>query len=188
MAKTEEHTAATNKKSNSKLVVIIVLVAAVLIGLGLLGRYLARKVAQKAASSFISGMTGQKVDVGGDGKNITIKTDQGEVNINSGGTIPANFPKDFPVYPGAKVTGSFSANGDDSSKGTSVVWTTGDDPAKVGTFYKSELVKAGYTIVTEYSQADSTSLTFEKGTTSGFMAVAKGDNNQTTISVTVGLK
>lgn len=193
MAKEEvktEETKETTKKSNKGLVIILIVVA-VLIGLVLVGRYVAKIIAQKAAGSFLSGVTGQKVDIGGGGKDITVKTDKGQLNISGSGELPADFPKDFPVYPGAKVTGSFSTAGtgsESSSKGVSVVWETADDAAKVGAYFKAELPKAGYTVTTDYSAADSTTLTFEKGPVSGFMGVTKGSDNKTAISVTIGSK
>lgn len=185
-----EEEAKTKAKHGNKLVVIIVIVAVVLVGLGLIGRYIARMVAQKAASAYLSGVTGQNVNVSGNGQNVTVKTGNGEVNINSGGSLPSDFPSDFPVYPGAKLTGSFSANGTsgENTKGVSVVWETGDDAAKVGDFYKTELVKAGYTISSDFSQGTTTTLTIEKGTTSGFVGVTKGSDGKTAISVTMGSK
>jgi len=177
------------KKSNTALIVIII-IAAILIGLVLVGRLVSKIIAEKVTNGVLSRVTGQNVNVSGDGKNITVKTDKGDLTINSGGSLPSDFPKDFPVYPGAKLTGSFSANGTngEDSKGVSVVWETMDEASKVGTYYKSSLVSAGYTISTEYSQADSTTLTFEKGNVSGFMGVAKGSDSKTAISVTMGTK
>ncbi len=189
--KTEEvKETAEAKKGSKNLIVIIVVVVAVLIGLTLLGRYIAKKVAEKAAGAFLSKVTGQNVNVGNNGGNITVKTDQGNLTINSGGSLPDSFPKDFPIYPGAKLTGSFSTNGTtgDNTKGVSVVWETSDDAAKVGAYFKTQLPAAGYTVTTDFSQADSTTLTFEKGTVSGFLGVTKGSDGKTAISVTIGSK
>ncbi len=184
MAETKKET----KKGNNNLIVIIIIVVLVLVGLTFLGRFIAKKIAQKTTSAFLSGITGQNVNVGGNGDNITVKTDKGELNINSNGSLPSEFPSDFPIYPGSKITGSFSTTGDKGSKGTSVVWETGDAASKVGEWYKTELPKAGWTVVTTYSQGDSTTLTFEKGNYSGFIGVTKGSEGKTTISVTVGTK
>lgn len=177
----------TKGKSNKGLIIIIV-IAAILVGLVLLGKLVSKVIAEKFTSGFLSRVTGQNVNVSGDGKNITVKTDKGDVTINSGGSLPSDFPKDFPIYPGAKLTGSFSAKGTngENSKGLSVVWETNDDAAKIGSFYRSALASAGYTISTEYSQSNSTTLTFEKGDVSGFLGVTKGNDGKTAISVTMG--
>ena len=190
MAKEETMTETKEAKKSNKGLVVIVIIAVVLIGLVLIGQYVAKMVAQKTTGAFLSGVTGQKVNVSGDGKDITIKTDKGELKIDSGGSLPDSFPKDFPIYPGAKITGSFSTSGTgetNNSKGSSVVWETGDDAAKVAAYFKSELVKAGYKIITEYSQDDNTTLTFEKDSVSGFIGVGDSDA-KTAISVTIGTK
>lgn len=172
-------------KSNKSLVIILIIVA-VVIGLVIVGRF----IAQKVAGGILSRVTGQNVNITEGGNGVTVKTDKGDLVINSGGSLPSDFPSDFPVYSGAKLAGSFSAKGDDggNSTGTSVVWETSDDATKVGTYYKSQLAAAGYTIVTEYSSAGSTTFTFEKGDISGFMGVTKGSDGKTAISVTLGTK
>lgn len=189
--KKEEVKETGTKKVNKNLWVIIIVAIAILVGLSLLGKYLYQKIAEKAAGTFLSKVTGQNVDIGSNGKDITVKTKEGDLKINSGGSLPDSFPKDFPVYPGTTLTGSFSASGtgdDKDSKGTSIVWETGDDAAKVGAFYKTELPKAGYTILSDYSQDDATTLTFENDSVSGFIGVGTGNEGKTTISVTVGTK
>jgi len=186
MPKETKSSSKESKKSNKGLITILI-VAVVLVGLVLAGRFVYKMITQKVAGGILSRVTGQNVDISGGGENIKIKTEKGDLTINSGGALPSSFPKDFPIYPGAKLTGSFSASGDEDSTGVSVVWETGDDPAKVGAYYKTQLVASGYTIVTEYMQDDSTTLTFEKGNTSGFMGVG-GDEGKTAISVTMGTK
>lgn len=164
----------TTSKKSKKGIIIIVIIVVVLVGLVLIGQYISKMVAQKASSAFLSGVTGQNVNVSG-GENVTIKTGDGEVNINSDGKVPDSFPKDFPIYPNSKVTGSFSTNGKDDTKGSSVVWESSDTTAKVSEFYKNELPKAGYTIVTDYTSGDTMTLTFEKSGTSGFIGVGSSD-------------
>src|SRR5689334_5423927 len=66
-------------------------------------RRIQEKLAQKAAEKALEGTTGGKVDV--DGQNITIKNADGKgtVAVGPGATVPADFPKDIPIYPGAKI-------------------------------------------------------------------------------------
>ena len=62
------------------------------------------------------------------------------VNIPGGGKVsvsdklPDSFPKDFPVYGGAKVTGSISGS-NSGVDGTAVTWDSGDSLDKVKAFY-----------------------------------------------------
>lgn len=175
------------KKGSNKTLVLILIVVAVLIGLSLLGKFIYKKIAERAASTYLSAVTGGKVNVSKDGDKVSIKGEDGNVTFESDGGVPAGFPSDFPIYPGSKVTGSFSASGENNSKGSSVVWESGDVSTKVAEYYKTELPKAGWKIVTEYSSNDSVTLTFEKGEYSGFMAVGKSDD-KTAISVTIGTK
>lgn len=185
-----KETKSTSKDKSNKGLITILIVVAVLVALALIGRFVYKMVAEKVTSGILSKVTGQNVDVSGNGQNIKIKTDKGDLTINSGGSLPSDFPADFPIYPGSKLTGSFSATGTNGEKssGVSVVWETSDDASKVGTYYKSALVSAGYKITTEYSQNSSTTLTFEKGDVSGFMGVTTGSDGKTAISVTMGTK
>ncbi len=181
----------TSKGKSNKGLIALLIVVAILVALALIGRLVYKKIAEKVTSGVLSRVTGQNVDISGGGENIKIKTDKGDLTINSGGSLPSDFPKDFPIYPGSKLTGSFSATGtgdDGKSTGVSVVWETSDDASKVGPYYKSALVTAGYKITTEYSQNNSTTLTFEKGDVSGFMGVTSGSDGKTAISVTIGTK
>ncbi len=187
MAKEKTETKETKKGSNKTLVIVLVVIA-VLVGLSLIGRFIYKKVAERVASNYLSTLTGGKVSVTGGGDKVSFKGEDGEVTFDSGGKLPEGFPSDFPVYPGAKVTGSFSASGDNNSKGSSVVWETSDDVAKVGGYFKTELPKAGWTISTDYSTAETITLTFEKGAYSGFLGVTKGSDGKTAISVTIGVK
>jgi len=172
----KEETTSTKKSSNKALVIILIVIA-VLVGLSLLGKYIFKKVVEKA--------TGVSTNSSGQ---YTFKNEKGDVTFDSGTKLPDSFPKDFPIYPGAKLTGSFSANGEGSSKGLSVVWESSDDSSKVGEYYKTGLVAAGYKIISDLSTDDSTTLSFEKDGSSGFLGVTRDNQGRTAISVTLGTK
>ncbi len=154
----------TPKKSN-KTLVIVAIVVVVLIILGTLGKIIQRKISQK----------------------VTLKSNEGDFTFEEGGKLPEGFPQDFPVYPGAKLTSSWTAGGE-SSKGTSVVWESDDATSKVADFYKSELVAKGWKITANFNQEDTSTYSFEKNNVSGFFGVAKGEKGKTNISVTIGVK
>jgi hypothetical protein len=62
-------------------------------------------------------------------------------------TLPAGFPADVPVYPGAHPTGSLAATG----KGMIVTFQSADAPEKVFSFYRAELAERGWSISGEVS-------------------------------------
>ncbi len=70
---------------------------------------------------------------GGSSKTVNIPGG-GQVSVSD--KIPASFPKDFPVYKGASVKGSYSGNSNGVS-GTVVTWETGDGIDKVKEFYSN---------------------------------------------------
>ena len=82
---------------------------------------------------------GDKVEVDRDSGSVKVTTKDGTAvySANSGTVVPADFPKDVPVYPG-KVTGSVSG-AQQGSSGKMVTLETPDGPDKVVDFYKSKL-------------------------------------------------
>src|SRR5690349_9105440 len=74
----------------------------------------------------------------------TAPTTPTSVSVPGGGTattgsIPADFPKDVPVYAGAGITSASTAGGM-----AVAVLTTADAPEKVAAYYKDELEKQGW--------------------------------------------
>jgi hypothetical protein len=67
----------------------------------------------------------------------------GEVAV----TLPAGFPADVPVYPGARPTGSLAA----TRKGMVVTFQSTDAPDKIFAFYRAQLVERGWNISGEAS-------------------------------------
>ncbi|MFZ5933222.1 MAG: hypothetical protein ACOYT7_04070 [Patescibacteria group bacterium] len=174
-------------KKQSNLVVILVFVAAILVGLYFVGRTVSRKIGEGIAGRVLSGIAGKKVKVSNNGDKVTITGEGGQVAFETGGDLPEDFPADFPVYTGAKLTGSFSAQ-DEQKGGVSVVWETSDSLAKVSDFYKKELPAKGWTVESTFTQNDSFTATFKKGETGGFVGVTPGDGGKVTINVTIGVK
>lgn len=174
-------------KSNKKLFIIIGVVAVVLVVLGIVGRFIQRKIAQGVAGGFLSTLSGGKVKVNVGDNKVSYKTDEGEFSFEEGGKLPDGYPSDLPIYPGAKLTSSWSTS-DDDSKGMSLIWGTNDSIGQVADYYKKELEAKGWKITSSFSQAETSTYSFEKGGTSGFVGVGKGDKQNTNISVTIGFK
>lgn len=94
------------------------------------------------------------------------------------GSLPADFPKDIPVYTGATVVaGATGAMG----KGAS--FSTADDAAKVAEFYKAELAKQGWTDVKSMAAGPATSVTASKDKRMLAIGITKGPDGKTMISV-----
>lgn len=176
----------TKTKSN-KTIIIIVAVVGVLIALGIIGRMVQRRIAQGVAGGFLSAITGGRVGVNSDKNKVIYKSDEGEFSFQEGGKLPDGFPSDFPVLPGAKITSSWTSS-DDNSKGISVVWETSDAPTKVADYYKTNIESKGWKVTASFSSEGTTTYSFEKGTTNGFVGIAEGEEGKTNISVTIGVK
>ena len=93
---------------------------------------------------------------------------------------------DFPVYPNATLESSYSTEGD--KKATSVVWETNATLTEVSTFYKEVLEKAGWQISSNIENENSSTFSFAKGESFGFIGIGEGEGGLTIISVTIGLR
>jgi hypothetical protein len=122
---------------------------------------------------------------GGDSKTVKIPGG-GEVSVSD--KVPGDFPKDYPVYKGAKVTGSLTG----SSKGitgTTVTWETGDSLDKVTAFYADAFKSGAWKSDSTGQLNDSSFWTGDSsdGKKSHYLMVSKA-GDKTTIIVTVGDK
>jgi len=178
------------KKKSNKLLIILLSVLAVLVLVGLaawvLWRSLGGKISSKFLSLFLSKTAGENVKVENDGKKISFDGKGGQFSYSAEGKLPDGFPSDFPIYPGAKLTSSWTTTGEDS-KGISVVWETTDSVTQVKLFYKDKLTAGGWKIDNELAQETMQTISFEKDKTSGFVGLAES-NGKLTISVTLGIK
>ena len=100
------------------------------------------KAIERAEEKALEKNGGGQVSINNGGGSMTITTDAGTVQLGNGAHIPDDFPKEVPVYPGAKPTASIK-----SSQGTKPVWTvtleTTDSKDKVAAYYKANL--SGFT-------------------------------------------
>lgn len=115
--------------------------------------------AKKAGTS----LTGQTVAVGGE-------------------KLPDTFPKDFPIYPGAKIVSSVSSNG------LLVTFTASDGLDKVVPFYKNGLGASGWTITSSFDSDTIQTWAIAKGTTEGSVSITTSATDPLTIVVTLGEK
>ena len=105
------------------------------------------------------------------------------VNVE-GAQLPDTFPKDFPIYPGAKIVSSVSSNG------LLVTFTVPDGHglAKVVPFYKNGLGASGWTITSSFDSDTIQTWAIAKGTTEGSVSITTSERDPLTIVVTLGEK
>ncbi|HJX59274.1 hypothetical protein A2V61_01115 [Candidatus Woesebacteria bacterium RBG_19FT_COMBO_47_8] len=101
--------------------------------------------------------------------------------------ISADFPDDFPIYPGATLKSSSSTE-TDGKKGISALWTTADPQDKVAEFFKSNLEALGWKITNSFGGKGFSNYSFEKELVKGFIGVGVGEKGTTAISVTLGIE
>ncbi len=106
---------------------------------------------------------------------ISIKTDEGE-NIEvayNKNKLPADFPKDIPIYTPSTITMSQVMN-----KGKTAVATlnTSDDSLKVVRFYKKALPLQGWSVEGEMNMGGMVMLQGKKGNTMLNLSVVKGED------------
>ncbi|CAB5033523.1 MAG: hypothetical protein F2923_00400 [Actinobacteria bacterium] len=104
-------------------------------------------IAEKALESG----TGADVDIADGG--VTVKSTDGTTTaIGEGIALPSDWPSDVPTIDGTLVTVSVSGTKGEAN----AMWKVAGDVTTVAGAYKSELQKAGYTIVNETTIAQTT--------------------------------
>ena len=150
------------------------------LGLGACSK-IEEKMAEKAAEK----ATGGQVDI--DSKTGKVKLKQkgpdgkeSEVQLGEGSSVPADFPKAVPIYPGAKVMSAVTV-----SQGESHVVTlnTKDSTQQVLDFYKKNL--ASFKTDGELTGGDTTMLNVSNDQlTVGVTATKSSDDGTTLINLT----
>lgn len=163
------------------------LVLIVLIGLGItLGVRFARRAGLGLLKGAIENRTGIKTDVNNGSMTFTDTKTGTKVNVGSN-SVPDNFPKDFPLYPGAKVTGSLSGAQAGKANGFWLTLTTPDAQSKVEEFYKTELSKNGWTVGQAMTAESTMTETVTKAPLNGTLAVSGGaSGSETQIVIVLG--
>ena len=153
--------ATSTKSSKTKPVVVLVIGGIIILFvLSLTTKFFAKK---ERKPTLTDTKTGQTVDVGGE-------------------KLPETFPKDFPIYQGAKVVSS-------ASNGHLVTFTipSGQGLNKVVPFYKSGLNTSGWTITSSFDSDTIQTWAIAKGSTEGSVAITS-ERDQMTVIVTLGDK
>lgn len=183
----------TEKKSTNPLIFVGIgcLVLLVLLGIGstVVMKFFANKIGSGLVEKAIESKTGVKTNIEDLEKGKMTFTDPktgAKVDIGSN-QVPDTFPKDFPIYPGSKVTSSLSGAQAGKSNGFWLTMTTSDAPEKVVSFYKTELTKNGWTVDSTFTANDMNTQGISKGTWNGSLSMGKSSSDaETQIVIILG--
>ncbi len=180
-------TEATAKKQTNPLVYIGIgcFILLFLIGVGMTIFF--KFFAKKAIETVIENKTGVNISDAEQGKmTFTDEKTGAKVDIGSN-KVPDTFPKDFPIYPGAKVTSSLSGAEAGENSGFWLTMTSSDSVEKVTAFYKTELAKKGWKVDSTFSANNTVTETVSKSGWTGSLAITKDeDATETQIVIILG--
>ncbi len=179
------------KKGTNPLVFIGIGCLALLVILGIASsivmHFFAKRIGTGLLQSAIESRTGVKTNLQDLQNGKMTLTDQktgAKMDIGSG-QIPDSFPKDFPIYPGSKVTSSLSGAQQGKSNGFWVTLTTADSFDKVDAYYKNALSSSGWKTSSTFSTSGTTTSGVTKGTMSGSLSITQTSGNKETDIVVV---
>ena len=149
-----------------------------------------RKIRERMQERALEKASGGKVDIEHGGDTVTIKGDKpgDQLVVGKDAKLPDDFPKTVPIYPGAKIIGSYAASGAaGKDKGFTVQLETTDAPDKVVAFYKSKMPGGSAAQQFEMNGPTGHVLTYKDGTNAvSVITAASTDNKTTSITLTVG--
>lgn len=157
--------------------------------LAILGGFLFRKLGSALVSKSIEQKTGIQTNLSDIEKGKVSFTDPktGAKLDVGGGTIPADFPKDFPVYPGSKVLSSLSGNQSGQGNGFWLTLSTPDPVDQVKSYYETNLKANGWTFESTIGAGTGVNWTVAKGNLNGYLTIDKSsDTNQTAVLIVLG--
>ncbi|HSW47457.1 MAG TPA: hypothetical protein VLG67_00075 [Candidatus Saccharimonadales bacterium] len=115
-------------------------------------------------------------------KSFTFKDKNGNTAmVGAGATLPKDFPKDFPIYPGAKVISAITVTNAESI----TFDLNGKDATEVAKWYDQKLTRAGWTA--DPHEAGSQLMHVTKGSTDTLLLILS-DKGKTLLKVTLSKK
>ena len=117
-----------------------------------------------------------------------LANEKNELKIESikSNNLPEEFPKEFPLFLKANLNECYVNQGE-KIIGVSCAWETKQGVNEVYSFYSFELPKIGYEVSVVSKNNDSYTLSFQKDKLSGFLGIAKKTEEDTAISITLGI-
>lgn len=128
---------------------------------------------------------GADVDVDADGS-MKIETDEGTMDIGNS-SLPADWPEDIGIYPGAKIAYSASVTTTPDKPGMAVVLQTSDSAADVNAYYKDQFESNGWEIVGSMNAGSSITMAAKKDGRVASVMIATADG-QTTVTLGIAVE
>jgi hypothetical protein len=137
---------------------------------------------EKAAEKAAEKATGGQVDIDSKTGQVNMKQKgpdgkETEVQLGQNTTLPADFPKSVPVYPGAKIMASVSIS--QGENGHMLTLSTQDSVGAVLEFYKKNL--SGFKVDGELGGADTTILTMSSDSMTVSVTASKSSADGSTM-------
>lgn len=131
--------------------------------------------------------TGIKIQNGENGANLSVINQKTGESVELGeGKIPANFPKDFPLYPGATPSGSAVGSEKATGKGFWLLLESNDSLLKVTSFYDDQLEGKGWTVEEKNTMGDGSVYKVKKEKLMGNVIISWNKKDaKTTILITL---
>jgi hypothetical protein len=142
------------------------------------------KAQERAAATEVPGQL-QLTDGG-----LTLTSESGVIALGETSKVPDDFPKNVPVYPGAKVDMAAHRTGAKGKPAWSLSLETGDEQAKVVAFYTSGMTASAgkFTKASDLAMGDTQMTVWQSADYDVTLMISAGAENQTTILLTVAGK
>jgi len=159
------------------LVIVVLSLVAFGIAFAVAGKLVFSPFGENFLKNTIEKTTGIKVE---NGKN-------GEKTVELGeGKIPVNFPKDFPLYPGALPEGTAIGSEQTTGKGFWLLLGSSDSLTKVTSYYDEQLEAKGWTIEETNILGDGSTYKVKKEKLAGNIIISWNQkDSKTTILITL---
>lgn len=163
----------------------------VLVGCSKIKEKIAEKMSEKAAEAVIEAKTGEKVQIDQSDGKVRVQSKDGKGTFVVGeNKVPDDFPKNVPVYPGAKVESAMAATGGQGDSGFILTLSTPDAADKVAAFYKDAASKNGAKQLLDMQTPAGHMVSWQTTDALSASAVVSGDasENKTTIMLQASAK
>lgn len=142
--------------------------------------------AQETAQTIVNTAMGGKVNA--NGNKITVKGQNGgQVTFGGSQTLPADFPKDVPIYPNARIIASASANAG-GKPAWEVTYLAPDAPQAVISWYAAQMKSNGWKSTAALGEGQGSVMNAQKANSALSVAVMPSTHLPYKSSVTLSVR
>lgn len=169
------------------LVIMVLSLVAFSIAFAVAGKLVFSPFVENFLKNTIEKTTGIKLENGKNGEKISITNQKTGESVKMGeGKIPANFPKDFPLYPNALPKGTAIGSEQVTGKGFWLLLESSDPLSKVTSYFDEQLEAKGWTIEETNVLDDGSSYKIKKEKLIGNIIISSNQkDSKTTILITL---